>query len=892
MTDTLQHLDESQQRVVRACKGLHLVLAPPGCGKTHVLTERIRYAHAQGMAYEDMLCLTFTNRAAREMMSRIGDKITDADALSVGSIHRYCSRFLLGEGYVAADASIIDDEEAVSIIADYMNEDGESVMGDFRRYQVYQKIIFFSHLMEQIEQGHDLSLYLHPEAWTEDDRMAFKRICQLQKIEPNLQSMIEVYHNAGNYKDDAFAPLVSPEHQHAIIQLTLKMYYAHSYAKYKEEHHLLDFEDLLLKTYDIYRKDESCKRFPWVQVDEVQDLNAMQLAIVDQLTAQDATVMFLGDEQQAIFSFMGAKLETLDVLRMRCKGHIYHLNKNHRSPSYLLNVFNDYAEQVLHIHRDLLPTTSNEANAPQDALRLLYSQTENSEVVDVVNLARQLFLQDEKETTAIIVGTNREADNISEALTQAAVPHFKVSGRDVFTTKDMKLLLAHLEVLLHEQVFVPWTRVLCGVKVFPNASLARRFVYKLQQLALSPVDLLDYEDGLCYTQDFLRHYEQGEMVVFDTETTGVDTQHDDIIEISAMRIRNGQPVGAPLDLYIKTDKPIPAMLGDKPNPMLGIYAERERAGELLAPADALARFLEYIGDSAILGHNVQFDYHIIDAQLRRHLHMSMDDRANACFDSLKLMRLLVPHLRSYKLEQLLKDFHLEGQNSHQAIDDVDATVHLTAFCHKKAKEKAAAQRAFLCHPRVVPFVKLLRANYQELYQSARARLYENCDNGYALTEHMKVAYKYLLSEGFIKEIKKLPNIIHYVEHNILGDECRDAILAEQLGGAALELNTMKEADFCNTSSVKERIYVTTVHKAKGLEFSNVIVYDASDGNYPGRRSVTQKQKDEDARKLYVAMSRAQRRLIFSYPLQRIDRYGSAHNKDVSPFLLPIQTHLN
>lgn len=907
--DSFQLLDESQRRVACANKGHHLVLAPPGCGKTHVLTERIRYAHAAGMAYEDMLCLTFTNRAAREMMKRIGDKITNADALSVGSIHRFCSHFLMGEGHVSADTTIIDDDEAVSIIADYMHEDVENVVGDYRRYQKYQEVIFFSHLMTQVESGHDVSLYLHPEVFNESDRVALRRICQLQKKPFGRKAMLEIYHYAEHYKDDAFDQRVGSEVRTAIIQLTLKMYYAHSYAAYKAEHHLLDFEDLLLKTYNIYRADDTCKRYPWVQVDEVQDLNAMQLAIIDLLTAPNATVMYLGDEQQAIFSFMGAKLETLDVLRMRCKDHIYHLSKNHRSPAYLLDAFNDYAEHVLRVHRDLLPTTDRKETAPKGALQLVHSQTDSSEIGDVVKIARQFLLQDNQDTTAIIVATNREADNLSDAMTQMAIPHFKVSGRDVFTTKDMKMLLAHLDVLHNEHVLVPWTRLLCGIKAFPNTSLARRFVFKLQQLAISPIDLLDYENGMTYTQDFLQHYEQEELVVFDTETTGIDTQNDDIIEISAMRVRDGQPVGEPLDLYIRTSKPIPSMLGDKVNPMTDIYREKELAGELISPEEALRQFLDYVGERPIIGHNVRFDYHIVDAHLRRYLGRTLNDLPNACFDTLKLMRLLVPHLRSYKLERLLEQFNLEGQNSHQAIDDVEATVHLTAFCYDKACAQASAQQTFLKHARVMPLVNRFRANYKQFFDEARASLYQkaeahqkadenntakedgNANAHCALTKLMEKTYKQLLAEGFIRKIKKLPYVLDYVEHNLLVDEYHDAILATQLDRAVMELNTMKEADFCNTNSVKERIYVTTVHKAKGLEFSNVIVYDVSNGRYPGVRSTTQRAIDEDARKLYVAMSRAQKRLIFSYPLQRIDRYGRAHDKEISPFLTPILARL-
>lgn len=89
--------DASQLQVINAPAGCHLVLAPPGCGKTQILTERIRKAHEEGVAYEDMLCLTFTNRAARSMRDRITQAISDPEVgrLYVGNVHRFCSKFLL-----------------------------------------------------------------------------------------------------------------------------------------------------------------------------------------------------------------------------------------------------------------------------------------------------------------------------------------------------------------------------------------------------------------------------------------------------------------------------------------------------------------------------------------------------------------------------------------------------------------------------------------------------------------------------------------------------------------------------------------------------------------------------------------------------------------------------
>ena len=94
-----------------------------------------------------------------------------------------------------------------------------------------------------------------------------------------------------------------------------------------------------------------------------------------------------------------------------------------------------------------------------------------------------------------------------------------------------------------------------GVRAFPSHALARRFNWKLKQLALSPSDFLLYPES-CYTAEFLRAYNEEEIVVFDTETTGLNVFQDDIIEIAAIRIKGGEVGCEPLDLYIETDKPI------------------------------------------------------------------------------------------------------------------------------------------------------------------------------------------------------------------------------------------------------------------------------------------------------------------------------------------------
>lgn len=887
-------LDKYQVPVVEASQGYHLVLASPGCGKTHILAERIRYARERGVKYEDMLCLTFTNRAAREMTNRI-QKVVGGDfsELMVGNVHRFCSKFLFEQGRIPADSAIIDDEEAVSIIADYRNEDEEGVTRDFNRYKGYQTIIFFQHFIYQMEHQHPWKYYLHPESFTDDDREAVKHICASQKIEYDEQAVVNIYHHAQEYMDEANAPGLDGKTADRIRVLLWKMYYANCYARYKEENHLFDFEDLLLYTYDIYRSDPTCKRYPWIQVDEVQDLNGMQLAIIDLLTAEDnPMVMYLGDEQQAIFSFMGAKVETLTLLKMRCKGNIHHLQRNHRSPKYLLDVFNDYAEKQLKIDRELLPLSDNDTKATSGDLRIIHSSTIEAEHKDITTEALSLYEQNKEERTAVIVSANSDADCISEAMTEAGLTHFKVSGRDLFDTPDVKLLLAHLSVLSNEHNSIAWTRVMKGVHAFPSHALARRFNWKLKQLALSPSDFLLYPES-CYTAEFLRAYNEEEIVVFDTETTGLNVFQDDIIEIAAIRIRGGEVVGEPLDLYIETDKPILPMLGDKENPMYAIYHEKMSTGELLSPSDALRRFLAYVGTSPILGHNANYDYNILDNNLQRYCNDTMQAHDIRCFDSLKLIRLLAPSLHSYKLESLLETFQLAGVNSHQAIDDVKATVSLVRLCAEKAREKQAQQAAFIHHPKVKPFANVLRSNYGERYREAVNRLYKlSTDHEPALVSELSTAYNAFRLDGLINDIPRLDYILRYLRIDMLTDETVANALAPQLSQYIMDINTLKEADFCNSKSILERIYVTTVHKAKGLEFDNVIIFDAADGRYPNAYNKTKQQDEEDARKFYVAMSRAKRRLFIAYALQMVDRHGRVFNRELTPLMDSIQKYFN
>lgn len=889
--------DPCQAEVIAACGGFHLVLAPPGCGKTHILTERIRYAHEkEGVAYEDMLCLTFTNRAARGMMERIADNITDdgVENVFVGNVHRFCSKFLFSNGVIPAESSVIDEDDGISILARFAGEDEYVVLSNYAKRREYSDVFHLESMMHQIRHNYPKDLRVHPECISPSDMAALRRICEVTKRPFDAEAMTDIYDHPDTYRDMAQSDTTDYGERQSIMSLLRKMTLAQQYRGYKKQNRLLDFQDLLLLTYDTLVADaetKTYKRYPWIQVDEVQDLNPLQMALIKLLTSRPFhTVMFLGDEQQAIFSFMGAKMDTLSAIKERPACQLHHLSVNHRSPGYLLDIFNTYAAEVMNIDPALLPEVgeNKELTLTGNELKIIYSDNFDQEVRDCVQFASMLSTNFPESTTAIVVNANSDAEVLSNELHRCGIGHFKVSGTDVFSTPEVKLLLAHLGVLNNEFSFMSWSRLVKGLRVYEGNATARGFVRALFDRVILPSDLLRYDSTTTYLSRFVRHYEEDTIVVFDTETTGLNVFEDDILQIAAVKMRGGEVVeGSAFTVYIETDRPIPLMLGDIPNPII----EERKHHTQLSHADALRQFMEYADGCVLLGHNADYDYHILHFNLRRYLPES-DLRTShpAYLDSLRLVRLLHPELREHKLKYLLTVLGLEGTNSHLADDDVNATQNVVKHCYGVATTKLEEQQRFLTDKRVVQRVETFRRNYRDTYLSALSRLYDTdvADTQKpALVTEMLRFYDYAVKEGFVLEVDALRYIVAYLSADMIDAEAEPSLYA-QLCSHMMEISTLKEADLCGSGSLGETIFVTTIHKAKGLEFDNVIVFDAIDGRIPNFYSRgNPRQLAEDARKFYVALSRAKRRLYVSQCLHCMDYHNMPHEVFLTPFMKPI-----
>jgi len=885
-----KQFNTEQRRVIEATGGHHLVLAPPGCGKTAVLAERIAYAHGRGVAFSDMACLTFTNRAARGMRERIEERLGGSqeeglDSLFVGNVHRFCLHFLFDNGLVPEHAAVVDTDTSISIIADFLGEDELHVLDDNKSRQRYSQIINLQHLMCQSSQGYPRDLLVHTDAVKAP---VLNELCRAFSLSYDRRGMKQLYEQADHYRDES--AMLSADAR----QLLIMLYAARQYELYKQHNDLLDFEDLLLVTYAATTPTapspdgvpcgavpprQAPRLFRWLQIDEVQDLNPLQLAIIDRFTAADATVVYLGDAQQAIFSFMGAKTDTLSLLRQRCgDDHLYNFFQNYRSPQYLLDIFNRYAQWQLGIDPALLPSTQNHARQLPGDVQLLEATTNVDEANMVARLVERLYGEHPEESIAVVVAYNSDADEVSAAL--GKLPHFKISGTDFFATPPVRLLLAHLGVCWQEQNFIAWSHIFTGLQVYASNSSARQAVRAMLQLAISPADLLTFDDST-YVAQFVKTYEQQDLVVFDTETTGLDIFRDDVVQIAALRVRKGRVVDE-LNLFIETDRDIPLLLGDVVNPLVEEYQRHAH----LPHREALRLFVDFARGCSILGHNATYDYQIMEHNMRRYApELSMQQEWPVYWDSLRLARLLHPRQPSYKLRDLLQQLGLTGQNSHLANDDIVATLSLVSHCYDLGRSIVGRQLEFLSRHRRM--AQLFRSRYADLYRSTCQQLFvepsADSVSPPALSAALQHAYRYLLEQHFIQPLLKFDYMVRYIEIDLL-TPASGTSLAAQLSCHYSDLSTLKEADLCGSASMRERVFVSTVHKAKGLEFDTVIVYDAVEGKYPSAYANDAAKAGEEARKFYVAISRARRRLVVSYCHNAISRWGAWYTKVLTPYM--------
>lgn len=429
--------DPQQKRIIELHDGTTLVLAGPGCGKTHILARRVYYARQSGkVAYGDMLCVTFTNRAAREMQLRIADYLGEKPrGLFVGNMHRFCLRFLFANHLLDAETSVMDEDDQKDFLREYAGTETDAQLREFllKKAFVYQ---------------------------CDNDHPEWVRRCPATELTPDDFNLIC------------------------------------RYTRYQADNKLIDYDDILLRTYTALLQPDAERyamaRYRWVQVDEVQDMTPLQIAIVEQLAADGSTVVYFGDEQQAIFRFIGAGGRALNILKTKCGGNILRLSRNYRSPHRIVGMCNDLASRWLAIPRNMLPEASADRATCAGTLTCHAAPAPYLPLLTVWQVKRWAEA-DPYGDIAVLVRTNREGDEVAAALDSAGIKHFHIAKHDLFHRVPFKTVWAHLALIHQPNNLQAWARLLYQTRAIRTLSGARRLVAALAGEGVNPGALLDFD---------------------------------------------------------------------------------------------------------------------------------------------------------------------------------------------------------------------------------------------------------------------------------------------------------------------------------------------------------------------------------------------------------------
>jgi DNA helicase-2/ATP-dependent DNA helicase PcrA len=435
----LDELNEVQRNAVTHIDGPVLVIAGPGSGKTRVLTYRIAHLIESGIPPWQILTLTFTNKAAKEMKERIvGVAGNNANQIWAGTFHSIFARILRSEATkigFPSDFSIYDSQDAKSAIAEIVKKRGLDG-------KVYNSSAVYSRI--SLAKNNLIS----PEAYAKDN----DRIMDDKK-----QKM----------------PWI-----HKIYEL---------YVKKCKRSGAMDFDDLLYQMYHLLDQnpdnvlEKYRDRFKYLLVDEFQDTNQLQYAIIQKLVSYPGSsqnICVVGDDAQSIYAFRGATIQNiLDFEQAFPNIVVYKLEQNYRSTNYIVQAANDIIARNSKQIKKTIFTDKGEG----DPIRVIRAMTDNEEAKQVADLIveqknREHLTNDD---FAILYRTNAQSRVFEEALKARRIPYKIYGGTSFYDRKEVKDVLGYLRVITNPNDEEALKRIIN----YPKRAIGNTSVAKLTTIA-------------------------------------------------------------------------------------------------------------------------------------------------------------------------------------------------------------------------------------------------------------------------------------------------------------------------------------------------------------------------------------------------------------------------
>jgi len=414
-TVSRKDLNSAQFEAVTHRDGPLLVVAGAGSGKTRTLVYRVAHLLQQDILPENLLLLTFTRRAAQEMLWRAG-LLLDGSCQNVtgGTFHAVANMLLRRYGYLigySPNFTIIDRSDAEGIIN--ILKSSLSLAGAGKRFPT--KRVILNIISKAVNRSMDLESLLYDE-----------------------------YEHLEEFLNDIF---LLRDH----------------YKKFKFDHNLMDYDDLLVNLKKVLQENRNVQqevsaRFRYIMVDEYQDTNAIQAEIVRLMAAAHNNVMAVGDDSQSIYSFRGADFRNImDFPRIFPNARIIKLEENYRSTQPILSMTNSIIEQADEKYTKALFTRVEGGTRPE-----LYSAAdagaEAAFVVEKISQLRQegLALQE----MAVLFRSGFHSYKLEIELANWGISFEKRGGLKLTESAHIKDLLSYLRILFNDRDNLSWNRIL------------------------------------------------------------------------------------------------------------------------------------------------------------------------------------------------------------------------------------------------------------------------------------------------------------------------------------------------------------------------------------------------------------------------------------------------
>ncbi|WP_207511193.1 ATP-dependent helicase [Longitalea luteola] len=406
MIDYLQGLNAQQREAVLHKDGPLMIVAGAGSGKTKVLTTRIAHLMATGVDAFNILALTFTNKAAREMKERIEKVLGNNEArnLYIGTFHSVFARILRGEAHRIGypnNFTIYDTDDTKSVIKTVVNE----LNLDDKHYKpsaVYNRISSAKNaLVGPAEYANDYAI-------------------QQEDMRSNRPAIAQIY--------DA-------------------------YVKRCFKNGAMDFDDLLLKFYELLKNvPESLskyqRKFKYILVDEYQDTNPAQYEVIKLLGAMHENVCVVGDDAQSIYSFRGATIQNILQFQKDYEdAKVVKLEQNYRSSKSILDV----ANEVIKNNKGQIPKNLWTEKPEGEKIKLVRLNTDNDEGKFVADTIQEQKLRNHYNNRdfAILYRTNAQSRAFEESLRRMGIPYTMFGGISFYQRKEVKDYIAYLRVIVN-----------------------------------------------------------------------------------------------------------------------------------------------------------------------------------------------------------------------------------------------------------------------------------------------------------------------------------------------------------------------------------------------------------------------------------------------------------